>query len=210
MSIKLLVLMLCCCMWHTLPSFGQRGYFPGYVVLNNGDTLNGRVKDRKERFAARIYNKIRLKNGGLFTKKFAPRKIIAYRRGKSTYERFLIGRKKSTLRDIFNTNLYIVPWGGEFTFFRIAHKGPLSYYYHEFESDDDYFDFEAYFKLEGNNELVHTNTIFGLRRKSLVKFFDGCPKLVEAIKNKELREPMDIVNYYEQHCISPGPVKKRE
>ena len=58
--------------------------------------------------------------------------------------------------------------------------------------------------------MVHINTIFGLRRKSLVKFFDGCPKLVEAIKNKELREPVDIVSYYEQHCISPGPVKKRE
>jgi hypothetical protein len=45
-------------------SLAQRHYETGYVVLTSGDTLYGKIKDRKPGPFGRIYRQIRFRNGG--------------------------------------------------------------------------------------------------------------------------------------------------
>jgi hypothetical protein len=52
---KLTLILLCA---HSIFSFSQEGYEPGYIITNKGDTLKGKIKDRKYTASAANSDKI--------------------------------------------------------------------------------------------------------------------------------------------------------
>jgi len=183
-----------------LPStlIAQRHYLPGYVVLQKGDTIYGKVKDRKPEPFGRIYGRIRFRDGGLFAKKFGSHELLAYKAGERFYESCWLSYQMS----LFSSRMISVPGRGHKEFMRVMVKGPLSYYSIEHEQHESgYYNDIPYLKLEGNREMVRaTQGIFGLKRKQLAAYFRDCKELQRAILEKEVNTVFEIVDFYHDHC----------
>ncbi len=192
-DMKLMYVFLTFILSTPLTCFAQKGYEAGYVVLSINDTLHGTVKDRKDHPFGGLYKRIKFKNKrGKRT--YRPNQILGYKRGESLFERMWLSASKGFL----NQNYRVFPGVGKQHFLKVVHKGFLSYYYWEFEDDDSgYIDRVGYFKKQGDSSLVRVSQgIFGLRRKSLAKFFDDCPELAMKIRNKTIHNPIEIVQFY--------------
>lgn len=178
----------------------QRFYEPGYVVLCSGDTLFGKIKDRRPAPFVEIYRQVRFRNGGIFPKKFSPREILQYRAGEREYESLWISRPFSLL----DARMISIPGRGRQEFFRVLVRGPLSLYMQEnFDIESGYYDDIPYLKREDKKEYVRaTQGIFGLKRKLLAEYFDDCPAMQKALEEKEVRTVSEVLEIYQQHCTS--------
>lgn len=176
----------------------QRHYVSGYVVLQEGDTLYGKIKDRKPEPFDRIYEKIRFRDGGWFAKKFGPYDLQSYKAGERVYESCWLSYEVS----LFNSRIISIPGRGHKCFMRVLVKGPLSYYSIEQGQDESgYYNDIPYLKLEGKREMVRaTQGIFGLKRKQLAEYFSDCERLERAIQDKEVDTVFEIVDFYHDHC----------
>jgi len=191
LGVALLVLIL------PLQVKAQRHYRPGYVILNEGDTLYGRVKDRKTGSFTRIYKRVRFKDKGLFARKFGPGRIREYKAGERLYESMWV----SSQFPLLGGRMVSMAGKGKQQFFRVVVKGKLNYYALESLDDDEFYFDIPYLKLEGRRDFVRaTQGIFGLKRRILVEYFADCPELQEAIAQKNVRTVFDIVHFYERHC----------
>ncbi len=173
--------------------FGQKHYEEGFIVLNNQDTIYGLVKDRKPHPFARLYKKIKFR-GRKGTSKYGPKQIKVYKKGQSTFESIWINETGHFL----NQNYASVPNSGERQFLKVVEKGYLTYYQLEFEDgDSDYIDTIDLFKKRDGNELIRvTQGLFGLKRKSLIRFLNDCPALVKKIERKEFKYPIEVATFY--------------
>ena len=179
--------------------YAQRHYEPGYVVLTSGDTLYGKIKDRKPEPFGKIYKKIRFRDGGWFAKKYVPSELMSYKAGERTYESSWLSYELS----IFGSRLISVPGRGNKQFLRVLVKGPLNYYSLETEDHDSgYYRDIPYLKREDKREIVRaTQGIFGLKRKLLAEYFDDCPAMVKALEEKEIRSVFEVVELYQRRCL---------
>lgn len=170
----------------------QSDFQKGYVVIRENDTLYGSVRDRKTGAFSRLYDKIRFK-GKSGKRKYAPKDLIAYKKGNTTYEALQVLSTGSLFDDE-----YRISSNGTFQFFRVVERGYLSYYLLEYEdADSGYVDTIAYFKKRDSNRLVRVNQgLFGLKRKKLGAYFSDCPLLAERIRNKEIKQPLEILHFY--------------
>ena len=172
---------------------GQKHYVEGFIVLNNQDTIYGLVKDRQPHPFARLYKKIKFKGkkGG---SKYSPKQIRSYRKGQNTFESMWI----SETGHFLNQNYTSVPNSGERQFLKVIEKGYLTYYQMEFEDgESDYIDTIDLFKKQDDHDLIRvTQGLFGLKRKSLIRFFSDCPPLAEKIERKEFKYPIEVANFY--------------
>ena len=184
--------------------FGLRHFKPGYVVLNNSDTLYGSIMDRKPHPFGRLFKKIKFK-GSKRKAKYGPKQLKGYKKGNSLYERIWVRESGP----FFNQNYTSVPGTGEPVFLRVIDRGVVSHYHWEFEDPDSgYIDHTAYFKKQDNPTLARVNQgILGLKRKNLARFFSDCPILAEKIKNKELNSPSEIVKFYNEYKENPASVQ---
>ena len=176
----------------------QRHYQEGYIVLTRGDTLYGKIKDRKPEPFGKIYERIRFRDGGLFPKKYGPGELLAYQAGVRTYESLWL----STPFPILDARLISVAGRGQKQFMRVLQKGKLSYYSLETDQDDTGFYSDIpYLKREDKREFVRaTQGIFGLKRKLLAEYFEDCQPLREAIEDKQLSSVFEIVDFYYNNC----------
>jgi hypothetical protein len=55
-------------------------------------------------------------------------------------------------------------------------------------------------KWEDAYFIRSTQGIFGLKKKTLSKYFDDCPELVRQIESKELKKVPEVVNFYNSYC----------
>jgi hypothetical protein len=184
-----------------LPLHAQKkGYFQGYVITLEGDTLDGLVKDRSKGSFAELYSRIRFKSGNsVIRKKYSPCKLLGYSCSGRVYESVPIEEESSFFR--FN---YRVNAGSERVFLRvIARNEPLTYYHWEYmDEDSNYLDYIPLFYLDGSDSMVRiTQGILGLKRKRLVEYFRDCPKLVEAIGSKKLKEITEVYDFYLYNCV---------
>jgi hypothetical protein len=172
----------------------QKGYEPGYVITKSFDTLPGLVKDRKEAPFAKIYDKIRFRGNGLFTKKYSPKKIKGYARGEDLFESHWIEVSSRFLRTQYLNRENL----GEQHFLKVRQKGFLSYYQWEWLDQDSFIvdEMELFIRRDEDYFIRVTQGLFGLRKNALEKYFEDCPELMEKIHNKELRLPAEIAGFY--------------
>ena len=175
-------------------SFGQKDYQSGYIITNKNDTLIGHVKDRKSPPFGKIYKKIRFKNNKIIKRKYGPHQIIGYKQGNNQFESLWI----DVSHDFFQEKYISIPNSGKKYFLKVIVKGYLTYYQWEFkEQESDYIWEINLYKRKDEHSLVRvTQGILGLKKKSLVVYFQDCPELVYKIENGELKDPVEIAKFY--------------
>jgi len=178
-----------------IPSFffAQKDFQNGYIVTNENDTLIGLVKDRKEPPFGKLYDKVIFKKGRK-KKKYGPNDIIAYKRGYNEFESLWIQDNAYPFQGKYLSD----PNYGNKEFLKVIVKGYLSYYHWEFEdSESDYIDSIGLYKREDEDSFARVSQgIFGLKKKSLAKYFIDYPDLASKIEYGELKDPVEIVRIY--------------
>jgi len=142
---------------------GQEDYRDGYIVRAKNDTLFGRVSNRRLGPFGGLHNKIKFKGKGL-KKRYAPKNLIAYKKGDSIYRTFL--------------------FDGNPRFVLLKTEGPVSHYNYYFQPDvASQLLLDIDYVKKGNGPLIPASQgVFGLKRKRLSSFFTDCPPLVAKIK----------------------------
>ncbi len=168
---------------------------PGYVVLNNNDTIIGSIKNRND---GALFEKIRFKDERGRVKRYSAEDINSYKIGIYYYESLWYAEESEFLKFYY----YNRPGYGEKIFLKVLAKGRLNCYAKEFIHDDnDYPDQFELFLREGETTMARaTQGIFGLKKKSLSSYFWDCPDLVEKINNQSIRSPLEVVEYYNSFC----------
>lgn len=172
----------------------QKGYEPGYIVTKAFDTIPGSIKDRKEAPFAKLYPKIRFKNMNSRTRRYSPKQIQGYAKGEDIFESQWILRYSR----LFKTEYLSRKDLGKPHFLKVREKGFLSYYQWEFmDQESSTVDFVDLFKRKNEDYFIRvTQGLLGLRIAALEKYFEDCPELMDKIRSKELRTPMEIARFY--------------
>lgn len=179
--------------------YSQNDSFSDYVITNNNDTIYGKITDRKDGFMPVLLKKIRLKQKGVFFKKrFSPNKIRAYKTQNGNFITMNISSKVKHLKLEYFNNPY-----EEKQFVKLLSDGPLKHLRTEHVDQDNHsIETIDYLKLKSSNKLVRTHQgLFGLKRKSLINYFNDCILLKEAIKNKQVNTIVEIIAFYNKSCI---------
>ena len=173
--------------------FAQKDYETGYIVDNKNDTIIGLVKDRKNGAFGKLYKKIHFKKRH-HKKKFGPDQIIAYKKGMNLYESLWFDDAVYPFQGVYVSK----PKHGKKVFLKVVVKGYLTYYYLEVEDfESDYIDSVGFYKRNNDDSFARVNQgIFGLKKKTLSKYFHDCPSLVTKMNNGDFNDPVEIANYY--------------
>ncbi len=173
-------------------SVGQKGFFPGYIISNSGDTLTGKIKDRKSGTFVKLYKKIRFKPVKGFRKHYNPNDIQGYK----------IGNQKFITMDVndeivfFKHMVYGNPNSNNRQFIKVVSEGYLSWYQKEYV-DESGLSSRSYFKRKDESEMVYVRIgLFGLNKKRLAAYFDDCPELADKILRKKIKTPEEILRFY--------------
>lgn len=177
------------------PAFGQKGYSPGYVIHNNGDTLQGIIRDRSD---DKIYTRIKFKSETRGRQKYSPHQISGYKINGREYESMWFDEQS----EFFTFDYYNQEGRGDKVFLRVEARGPVSLYYIEFlDPDNGYPDELGFFKRETDNYFQRaTQGLFGLKKKKLAEYFRDCPDLVHQIESGRIKSPLEVVEYYHVEC----------
>jgi hypothetical protein len=178
-------------------TFGQKHFKEGFVITNNGDTLFGKIKDRKPEPFGKLYPKIHFKPESGFRKRYSPDEIQAYRCG-NTFHKSIWLEEDSRF---FKTSLQSAPHFGEKRFVEVIRDGFLSYYRIAYE--DEYgISHKYYFKKANNYHLQAVSRgLLGPPRKDLAGFFSDCPELARKILNKEISKAFEMLDFYNENCL---------
>lgn len=194
-TIRLEVLLITLIIFFGLPleSTAQKEYQEGYVITNVSDTLYGLIKDRKAGSFGKLYKKIKFR-GDKGRSKYGPNEIKAYKQGQNIFESIWLNETGYFLSQKYTS----APNSGDRQFLKVVSKGYLTYYQLEFtDGESDFIDAIDLFKKEDGNVLIRvTQGIFGLKRKSLIRFFNDCPPLIEKIQKNEVKYPAEVANFY--------------
>ena len=186
--------------WSLLPLNAQKkGFEPGYIIILEGDTLLGQVKDRSQEPFVELYRKIRFKPDGRSSRrKYRPKDILGYGAGGRDYESAPLWEESS----FFKFRYYLDPDAEKVFLMVLRRQGGLTHYRREFvQEDNSYLDYYPLFHREGYSEMVRvTQGVLGLKRKRLMEYFNDCDELVNALYNKELKEAHEVYNYYLEFC----------
>ncbi len=176
--------------------FAQKHFLSGYIITNNGYTILGKVKDRKNGTFVKLYKKIRFKPKKGFRKRLSPNDIHAYQ----------IGNVKFITMDIRDEIVFFkriveeIPNSNNKQFIKIISEGYLSWYEKEYV-DDSGLSSAYYFKRADEYEMIFVRTgLFGLNKKRLTQYFNDCPELAEKILNKSIKKPEKVFRFYNDWC----------
>jgi len=179
-----------------IEGFSQKHFLPGYIVTNYGDTIFGKVKDRKSGTFVKLYDKVRFKPNKGFRKRLSPNNILAYQ----------IGDIKFITMDVRDEIIFFkriveeIPNSNNKQFIKIVSEGYLSWYEKEY-IDDSGLSSTFYFKRADEFEMVFVRTgLFGLNKKRLAEYFNDCPELTEKILNKNIKKPEKVFWFYNDWC----------
>jgi len=183
-----------------IPAHAQKkGYFQGYIINLEGETIEGWVKDRSSGTFFELYTRIRFKpDNAPFKRKYSPDEILAYGLNDQHFESVPLFEETAFFKfryylheDNDRVFLKVISWNNDLTYFHWEYV----------DSDSNYLDFTPLFYLEGSDEMVRvTQGILGLKRKRLIEYFWDCPALAQAIQKKELDEIYEVYDFYIAHC----------
>jgi len=121
-------------LFKAISCFTQEGFLPGYVITNKGDTLKGKIKDRKFMNGTSSWQKIDFIDSAAKKYKFDPEEIKEYgRKGRTKYRTLVIGvESKKTFAEVQEEGAIILyannlgTWGGTGTavLVKTTEKGP--------------------------------------------------------------------------------------
>ncbi len=180
----------------SLKGFAQNGYLPGYVVLKKGDTLYGKLRDRKEGSFQKLYPKVYWKGPAGRGKKYGPDQLLGYTIGSRQFESHWISDKGRLIRDIY----YSREGEGECRFMKVVTKGALSLYHLEFlDPESSAIDHVELCIKDGDDTFITTNRgVFGLRKRALAEYVSDYPDLAEKIRSGAIRNMVHIADQYNQ------------
>jgi hypothetical protein len=196
MNTACLILLYILFLYPYTASFAQKTNNLGYVITNANDTIYGKITDRREGAFEKLHNPIRLKGKGLFSKKFSPYKIKAYKKGDEYYESLWYKSEKK----LFEENLTSIPKVGKKVFMKVVSQGYLTLYYLEFiDGDSGYIDYIPLFKRKDESYFVRTTQgILGLKKKNLSIYFKDCPELVRLINDGSIKSSIEVAKFYNE------------
>lgn len=179
----------------------KKGYYEGYIITLEGDTLRGFIKDRQPGPFEQLYTKVRYKKKWQ-KKKFRPDQIRGYGYNQLHFESVAIEEDASFFRFNYKTDPSQKP-----IFLKVVWRSPdLILYEWEFVHDDnDYLDsFPLFYRPQEDRWVRVTQGIFGLKRKKLVPFFLDCPQLALGIQTKTINTLTEILEAWEGLCATPS------
>ncbi|WPP49687.1 hypothetical protein [Catalinimonas niigatensis] len=174
-----------------------------YLVLNMGDTLYGNIKHIDESGTIRkYYKKIRFTDRYGKQKKYKRKEVSAFSVNNTHYEGFWLNQSSQKII-LVNPRYDIDAKNGEQYFLKVMRKGKLSHYQLEwFEQGESLLSGMDLLKKEGDPFFIRaTQGLLGLKRKVLLDYFSDCAKLQEQIKERQLNEVGQVVDFYHTHCI---------
>ena len=174
-----------------------------YIVLISGDTLRGKVTHVDEKsFSPRYLKKIRYTDTNQKSRKINRKDILAFRVDGLIYESFWLSQssKKFTLDNPIYT---INQKSGKQHFLKLVKSGNLSHYQLEWweqgESTPMSIDL---LKKEHDQFLIRaTQGVFGLKRKTLSRYFSECAKLSSGIEQRLFNTIQEIIEEYNTGCF---------
>lgn len=166
-----------------------------WVVLNNGDTLYGKVKDRKEVFFAKIYPKVRFKaNGKMVGRRYSPNQILAYQCENRHYESKWLKVESILIKEKYWT----IEKLGKRTFLRVIVSDQLSLYHLEWmDQDGRIIEYVELLHKRGEREMARASQgLFGLKKQVLSEYLKDYPGLVEKINKGEVRTAFEVAREF--------------
>jgi hypothetical protein len=174
--------------------YSQNEYINGYIISQDYDTIQGLIKDRKPEPFAKIYKKIKFKPKKSRRRRYGPDDIQGYKIGEDEF----VSMWFSESAEYFKYKTESAPGKGEKHFFKVKAKGYLSYYHLE-SIDDSGLNNRGFFKRVNEEAMVSVRTgLFGLNKKRLNTYFNDCPTLQNKILDKTIKDPYEIVSFYNE------------
>lgn len=189
----ILMILVCCCL--PLESIAQKTFEPGHIVRYRGDTLYGKIKDRREGASPRLYKAIRFRaKGALFARRYRAGQIKSYTVRGKIYES--IG-----VREAGGFAAYYPLDERRKRFLHLVEKGKLSLYHLEFLNEDGHIDYIPLLYSKKRLDMLRaTQGLFGLKKKALAEYLSDCPELIEQIEEKQIQNSRELVDYYNRFC----------
>lgn len=167
----------------------------GYVVMMNGDTIHGILKDRDSGTFEKLYTQIKFRSEEKKFYRLSPNEIQAYSKGNQVFQSLAVEANNN----FFSMNTENTA-NGERKFFQLLYSGYCSVYKYEYE-DDSRIESRYYFKKANDNTMQYFRTgLLGPNRKSLIEYFADCISLQIKIDRKEITEPIEMARYYNNSC----------
>lgn len=185
-----------------VPAHAQKkGYSQGYIITNEGERVEGQVKDRSLGTFFELYKRVRFKpEHATFKRKYGPGDIRAYGYESEHFESVPLLEESA-----FFKFRYYLHEGRDRVFLKVISSGEdLTWFHWEYvDGESNYLDFIPLFYLSGSSEMVRVSQgVLGLKRARLREYFRECPALVQALEKKELKEIHEVYNFYLDHCGS--------
>lgn len=174
----------------------------GYLILNNGATLYGKVEHiNVKSVSPQFYKKIRFTSTDNRRRKYKPEDVAGFKIGNTTYEGFWLHQTSRKIQ-LVNPIYDIDENNGERYFLKVIKKGSLSHYQMEwFEQGESTLWWMDLVKKENDLFLMRaTQGLLGLKRKALADYFKDCPDLVKRINEKELNKVSEVIEFYNTTC----------
>lgn len=174
-----------------------------YIVLISGDTLRGKVTHVDEkRFSPRYLKKIRYTDTNRKSRKINRKDILAFRVDGLIYESFWLSQSSNKFT-LDNPIYTINQKSGKQHFLRLVKGGNLSHYLLEWweqgESTPMSMDL---LKKEQDQFLIRaTQGVFGLKRKTLSRYFSECVELSSGIEQRYFNTIQEIIEQYNTRCF---------
>ncbi|TPV32452.1 hypothetical protein FJ651_12890 [Paucihalobacter ruber] len=190
-------------LYTSIGSFAQSYDALDYLVLKTGDTLYGKIEYKKDTGVNYKYlNKIRLTNALGKQKRYKRDQVVAFSTNNFIYEGFWLNQESESLV-LLNPRYEIDDKNGGYYFLKVMSKGTLSYYQLEWwEQGESLLMSMDLLKKEKDQFFIRaTQGLFGLKRKVLSSYFNGCPSLAQKIQQKQLNQVFQVVDYYNNNCV---------
>jgi hypothetical protein len=174
--------------------FAQSRYTEGYIITIKGDTLEGKIRDRKEGPFARKLKRIRFRSSVHPSRRYRPGQIKAYVMGSAMYESHWLMRESRGFQERYlSMERY-----GKPVFLRLIVNGSLSLYYLEqMDQDSGRYDYVELFKKENDPVFVRVSQgLLGLKKNTLRQYLADRPDVISKIEDKSLRTALEIARYY--------------
>jgi hypothetical protein len=187
----------------SIGSFAQTYDALDYLVLKTGDTIYGNIEYKKDSGVNYKYlNKIRLTNALGKQKRYKRDQVVAFRTNNLIYEGFWLNQESERLV-LLNPRYNMDNENSDYYFLKVMSKGNLSYYQLEWwEQGESLLMSMDLIKKEKDQFFIRaTQGLFGLKRKVLSSYFNGCPGLVQKIQQKQLNQVFQVVDYYNNNCV---------
>jgi len=173
-----------------------------YIVLDVGDTLHGKVQYIDEGIRRKFYKKIRLTTSDGKRKKYNRKNVASFSVNKITYESFWLSQTSQRF-NLVNPKYNIDQNNGEQYFLKVVSKGNLNHYELVWiEQGESALLSMALLKKEEDSFFIRADQgLIRLKRKVLLDYFFNCPRIIEAINQKKVKDVWQVVDFYNMNCI---------